>query len=91
MIVVAIVTPWTGRHLAHFHKLPIRHIGWCQTEIITDRRRNVQARPMVEIWLRPLILENVLKMISAKRTTIFPLRVASAIAFSDGDPAILAH
>jgi len=36
-------------------------------------------------------LENVLKMIGAKRATIFPLRVAGAVAFSNGDPVIFAH
>jgi hypothetical protein len=46
---------------------------------------------MTRIRGRPLILKNVLEMIGAKRATIFPLRVADAISFSNGDPAILAH
>src|SRR6266436_1856309 len=46
---------------------------------------------MVKIRLRPFILKNVLEVISAKWAAIFPLRVASVVAFSDGDPAIFAH
>src|SRR5437773_12317806 len=45
---------------------------------------------MVEIHLRPLVLENVLVMIGPERSAIFPLRVTNAIASADGDPAIFA-
>ena len=91
VIVFAVASPRTRRHVAYFDKLPIRYVGRREPEIITDGRRNVQACPMVEIRLRPLILENILKMIGAKRATIFPLRVAGAVAFSNCDPAIFAH
>src|SRR5207244_8026030 len=46
---------------------------------------------MVEVGLRPFILKNVLVMIGAKWAAIFPLRVASPVAFSDRDPAIFTH
>ena len=91
VIVFAVASPRTRRHVAHFDKLPIGYVGRRKPEIITDGRRNIQACSMVGIRLRPLILENVLKMIGAKRATIFPLGVAGAVAFSNGDPAIFAH
>ena len=46
---------------------------------------------MVKIRLRPLIPEDVLKMIGAERPAIFPLRIANAIALTNGDPAITAY
>src|SRR5947207_15644479 len=46
---------------------------------------------MVEVRLRPFILKNVLVMIGAKWAAIFPLRVASRVAFSDRDPASFTH
>jgi hypothetical protein len=39
----------------------------------------------------PLISEDVLKMVGAKRATIFPFRIASTIALANGDPAMPAH
>jgi hypothetical protein len=46
---------------------------------------------MVRIRLRALVSEDVLKVVCAKRATIFPLRVAEAITFPDGDPTMAAH
>src|SRR5215467_11635175 len=46
---------------------------------------------MVKIWLGTLISENVLKMIRAKRSAIFPLRIASAVALSYGYPVVPAN
>ena len=40
VIVIAVASPRTGRHIADFNKLPICYIGWCQPQIITDSRRN---------------------------------------------------
>jgi hypothetical protein len=45
---------------------------------------------MLGVWFWPLILKNVLKVIIPKRTSIFPLGVANAIAFADCKPAIFA-
>src|SRR5207237_8523583 len=91
VLVCAVSSPRTRRDVAHFDKVPSLYVGPREPEIITDGRRNIQACPMVEVRLRPLILENILKMIGAKRATIFPLRVAGAVAFSNCDPAIFAH
>src|SRR5678815_1627962 len=45
---------------------------------------------MVQIRLRALIAEDVLKMICAKRAAILPLRVAEAIPFANGNPTMAA-
>src|SRR5262245_39496842 len=45
---------------------------------------------MVQIRLRALVSEDVLKMVCAKRATILPLRIAEAIAFADRDPTMAA-
>src|SRR3954470_10918348 len=45
---------------------------------------------MVQIRLRPLVAENILKMVGAKRPTILPLRVTEAIPFPNGNPTIAA-
>ena len=88
MIVIAVASPWTRRHIANFHKLPVGDISRRQPEIITNRWGDIQSGPMVKIRLRTLIAENVLKMVGAKRPAIFPLREADAVAFANGDPAV---
>src|SRR6476469_113583 len=45
---------------------------------------------MVQIRLRALVAEDILKMVGAKRATILPLRVAEAIPFTNGNPTIAA-
>ena len=90
MIIFAVATPRTRRHIAHFYKLPIGHVGWCESEIIAHGWRNIQTSSPVQIWFWPFILENVLEMIGAKWAAILPLRIASPIAFSNSDPVMLA-
>ena len=91
MIVFAVIAPGAKRHIAYFDESPIRHVGWCEAEIIADGWRNTQACTTTCVRRRPFILKNVLEMIGTKRATLFPLRVADAIPLSDADPAILAH
>jgi hypothetical protein len=91
VIVFAVAPPWARRHVANFDKLPIGHVGWRKPEVIAHSRGNIQAGSMVQIWLGPFILEHILEVIRAKGAAIFPLRVASAISLSNGDPAIFAH
>src|SRR5207253_2934368 len=88
LIRTAVAQPWARRHIANFDKLPIGHVGWREPEIIAHGRGNIQAGSMVQVWLRPFILEHILEVIRAKGAAIFPLRVASAIPLSNGDPAI---
>ena len=45
---------------------------------------------MVQIRLRALIAEDILKMVCAKRAAILPLRVAEAIPFANGNPTMAA-
>ena len=44
---------------------------------------------MVQVRPRPFVSENILIMIGAKRSAIFPLRVADAVAMTDRDPSDL--
>src|SRR6266496_1354343 len=66
VIVFAIIPPRTWRHVAHVHKLPVRYVSWRESQVITNCRRNAQARAMSRVWLGPLILKNILKVISEK-------------------------
>ena len=79
MIVIAVASPGTRRHIPNFHKLPVDYISRRQPEIIAHRRGNVQSRPVVEIRFRTFVSEDVLKMVGAKRAAILPLRIAEAI------------
>src|SRR5437660_6065148 len=91
MIVIAVVSPRTRRHIADFHELPVSHVGRCQPQIIANRWGDIQPGSMVKIRLRPLIPEHILKMIGPERPAIFPLGIANAIALTNGDPAITAY
>src|SRR5689334_5291537 len=91
MIVVAIGAPWTGRYIPNFDELPVRHIGRTEAEIIAHGRRDIEAGSVIQIGLRPFILENVLEMVSPERSAVFPLRITDAVALADCEPAILAH
>src|SRR6266567_1413261 len=91
MIVIAVVSPRTRRHIAHFHELPVSDVSRRQSQIIANCRGHIQTGSMVKIRLRPLIPEDVLKMIGPERPAIFPLRIANAIALTNGDPAITAY
>src|SRR6476469_8951048 len=46
---------------------------------------------MVQVRLRTLSLEDVLKMIRPEGPAIFPLRITGSVAFAYGDPSMLAH
>src|ERR1700730_17907733 len=43
---------------------------------------------MIGVRFWTFIAENILKVISAKRAAIFPFRIAGAIAFPNGNPAV---
>src|SRR5205814_6315585 len=58
---------------------------------IANRRGNVETGAAVQIWLGPFVLENVLEMVGPERPAIFPLRVASLVAFADRDPSVFAN
>src|SRR5262249_18788789 len=57
-----------------------------QSKEIAHGRRNIEASTFVEIKFRPFISENVLPVIGAEWSCIFPLRVRNAVAFADSDP-----
>src|SRR6266705_5122461 len=88
IVVLAVTAPWTRCHSANIDKLPVGHIGRRETKVIANRRRNVQPGTLVQVWLRSLVLKNVLEMIGAKRAAVFPLRVARAVAFANCHPVM---
>src|SRR5207302_6907996 len=83
IVIVAITPPRARRNISDVDKLPIGHIGRRQPEIIADSRRHVQSGTVVQVRFWPLVSKNVLEMIRAERPAIFPLCVASAIAFAN--------
>src|SRR5438128_5119897 len=91
MIVVAITAPRSGRDITHFHKLPVGHISRAEPKIIAHCRRDIETGAVIQVRLRSLILKNVLEMVGAKRSAIFPLGIANATAFADGQPAVFAN
>src|SRR5262245_49195280 len=91
VIILAVASPRTGRHVPHFHKLPIGHIGGRQSQVIPYRWRNIQPGAVIKIWFGTLVSEDVLKVVRAKWTAILPLRIARAISLTNGDPAMSAY
>src|SRR5205085_6740876 len=70
MIVIAIGAPWTGRNISNFDKLPVSDIGWAETEIIAHGGRDIEAGAVIQIRLRPFVLENILEMVSPERSAV---------------------
>ena len=91
MVVVTIATPRPGRDIPHFHKLPVGHIGWAEPEVIAHSRGDIETCSVIQVRFRSLILENILEMVGAEGSAIFPLGVANAIAFADRQPAVFAN
>src|ERR1041385_243928 len=81
---------WTARHFAEIDEPPVGHVGWFKPEIVAHRGRHIKTGAFVEIRFWPFITKDVLPMISAKRSSIFPLRVRDAVAFANRDPAAFA-
>ena len=91
IIVVAITSPRARRDIVRIDKLPIRYVGRLKSEVITHCRRNIEPCAVVQVRFRPLVAEDVLKVIGAERTAIFPLRVTGAVTFANRDPAMPAN
>src|SRR6266446_10264963 len=91
MIVVAITAPRSGRDIAHFHKLPVGHISRAKPEVIAHSRGDIETGPAIQVRFRSLALENVLEVVGAEGSAIFPLGVANAIALADRQPAVFAN
>src|SRR4029077_10389999 len=51
---------------------------------------NIEAGALVKIRLRAFVPKNVLPMISAKWSGVFPLRIRGSIALTDRDPSVFA-
>jgi hypothetical protein len=91
VIVLAVASPRSRRHVADFNKFPISHIRWRQSEIIAHSGRNIQTRAVIGVWFRPFISENILKVIGAERPAVLLFRIASAIALANGEPSVPEH
>ena len=91
MVVVTIATPRPGRDIAHFYKLPVGHIGRAEPEVIAHSRGDIETGPVIQVRFRSLALENVLEVVGAEGSAIFPLGVANAIALADRQPVVFAH
>ena len=91
VIVLAVTAPRPGGHVLRVHKLPIGHVSWLQPKVVAHCRRNIQTSAMVEIGFGTFVAKNILEVIGAKRTAVFPLRVTSSIAFADRDPVMPAN
>src|SRR5262249_17442736 len=70
------------------YKPPVSDVSWFQAKVIAHGRRNIEAGAFVQVWLWPFVSENVLPVIGAERSCVFPLRVCDAVAFTDGDPVV---
>ena len=55
IIIVAIISPRAGRHVANFDKLPVVQRPWAQAQIIADRGRDIEPRAVIQVRLRPLV------------------------------------
>src|ERR1700745_792763 len=91
MVVVTIAAPWPGRNIAHFHKLPVGHIGWAEPEVIAHSRGDIETCSVIQVRFRALILENILEMVGTEGSAIFPLGIANTIAFADRQPVVFAN
>ena len=65
-IVVAMLCPWARGNIARFNKLPIANILAAHAKIVAHRRRDVQARTLVQIRKRSLIAKHILPMVGPK-------------------------
>src|SRR5207249_10400935 len=57
-------------------------------QIVTHSRGNIGHGAMIKIGPGTLISKNVLQMVRTKRAAVLPLRVTSAIAFANSQPAM---
>src|SRR4029434_4889499 len=90
-VIFAMCGPRAAWHFAEIYKLPVGHVCFLQSKVIAHSRRNIEASAFVQIRLWPFVAEHVLPVISAERSSIFPLCINGPIAFANGDPSIFAR
>ena len=79
------------RDLPKINETPVGQIGVAEPQKIANCGRDVEAGAFVQIRLWPLVAKNILPVISAKWSRVFPLRVCDAIALADRNPASFAR
>src|SRR6266550_5296342 len=52
--------------------------------------RDIETRSFVQIGFRAFVAKDILPIIGAERSCIFPLRISRSIPFANRDPSILA-
>src|SRR5438874_11967622 len=52
--------------------------------------RDIETRAPVQIGFRTFVAKNILPIIGAERSCVFPLRINRSIPFANRDPSILA-
>ena len=90
-VVVTKPRPGTRRNILELGKLPVGHICFLEAKKITHGRRDIEPSTLIQIRLRALVSENILPVIGPEWSGIFPLCVDRTSAFSNRDPAVLAH
>jgi len=61
-------------------QIAVGHISWAEPEVIAHSRGHIETCPVIQVRFRSLILENILEMVGAEGSAIFPLSVANTIA-----------
>ena len=90
-VVVSMRRPGSVRHFTEFDKAPVGHVRVLQAKVIPHCRRNIEARALVQVWFWSLVAKNILPVIGAKRSRVFPLRIDGAVAFANRNPAVFAN
>jgi hypothetical protein len=65
--------------------------GWAEPEVIAHSWGDIETCSVIQVRFRSLVLENILEMVSAEGSAIFPLGVANTIAFADRQPVVFAN
>src|SRR5438874_6854722 len=52
--------------------------------------RDIETRTFVQIGFRTFVAKDILPIIGAERSCVFPLRISHSIPFANRDPSILA-
>src|SRR5438477_3799292 len=58
--------------------------------MVTNNGRDIETRASVQIGFRTFVAKDILPIIGAKRSCVFPLRISRSIPFANRDPSILA-
>ena len=69
-------------------KFPVAAVDPRHSQVIPYRRADINPGVVIGIGPRPFISKHVLPVVNLERTNVFPLGVANAVSFSNGDPFV---